>query len=453
MDNINRDRWLVRIVAVLLWIILFAQPSIAGEKWFRGQLHAHTYWSDGRGFPEQAAEVYKQRGYNFLCLTDHNRFAEDKEVWRDVEATEGSWPPKVSQEIFDSYLQSFGKDRVETRRNGSLTSVRLKTYEEVKAQFDDPGKFILLPGVELTQNLNKYAIHMNYINLPVILPVIKGAGLIQTVSEPREIDKLISMNASETEQAATQLHKKYLLILNHPFWVYCDIRPDNLINCPEIRFFEICNGGSDYAPYPSASTYTPEKFWDVVNAFRCIRGTPLLYGVASDDAHFYDAKRISVNGGVGDAWVMVRAAALTPDALLTAMHMGNFYASTGVLLDKIDFSTAKNTLSVNVKAEPGVKYRIHFITTKQGFDQQVKKVDIPADKGRPVRRVPIYSDEIGQTVKTVEGTRASYRLNADDLYVRARVESNRPSRITAYFHPTVTTAWTQPYPARSASMR
>ena len=66
-------------------------------------------------------------------------------------------------------------------------------------------------------------------------------------------------------------------------------------------------------------------------------------------------------------------------------------------------------------------------------------------KGLPARKIPVYSDDIGKVVKTVNGIKASYTLKNDDLYVRARIESDIPSRITPYFHPKVKTAWTQPY--------
>ena len=66
-------------IALILAAAVAALPVQAadGVQWFRGQLHAHSYWSDGRAFPEQAIDAYKQRGYHFLCLTDHNRFPED----------------------------------------------------------------------------------------------------------------------------------------------------------------------------------------------------------------------------------------------------------------------------------------------------------------------------------------------------------------------------------------
>lgn len=440
---------LAKTLAVLLWLAMASRGVFAadGAKWFRGQMHDHTYWSDGRAFPEQAVEAYKQRGYDFLSITDHNRFAEDKNVWREVAPEEGGWPPKVAQAIFDRYVQARGKDRVETKTEGGVTSVRLRTFAELKAEFEEPGKFILLPGLELTQDVKGIAVHANCVNLPLVLPCVKGDDLVKKMDRVNTVSELIALNAAEAKQAAAALGRPYLLTLNHPFWVYYDIVPQNLIDCPEVRFFEVCNGGTSYAPSPQAPAYTVEKFWDVVNAFRAIHGQPLLYGVGSDDAHFYDAPRIDGNSGVGDAWVMVRAAAVTPENLIEAMRQGDFYATNGVVLEDVAFTPADNTLRVAVKAEEGVHYHIRFVTTKRNFDQKVTTIASPAEDKRPARSIPVYSEDIGRTANTVSGVKAEYRLEPDDLYVRAVVESDRPAKTTPHFHPKTQVAWTQPYAA------
>ncbi len=54
------------------------------KRWYKGMLHCHAYRSDGRAFPEHAAQPYYDYGYHFFCLSDHNRFAGNKVCWRDV---------------------------------------------------------------------------------------------------------------------------------------------------------------------------------------------------------------------------------------------------------------------------------------------------------------------------------------------------------------------------------
>lgn len=42
----------------------------SGE-WLKGNVHMHTTHSDGRLTPREAAEFYAERGYDFICITDH----------------------------------------------------------------------------------------------------------------------------------------------------------------------------------------------------------------------------------------------------------------------------------------------------------------------------------------------------------------------------------------------
>lgn len=46
---------------------------------FKGNLHMHTTRSDGALSPEQAMLLYRQNGYHFVCLTDHNQVGEQAE--------------------------------------------------------------------------------------------------------------------------------------------------------------------------------------------------------------------------------------------------------------------------------------------------------------------------------------------------------------------------------------
>lgn len=41
------------------------------DNWYRGNLHMHTTLSDGKLAPEDAAELYRKAGYDFIALTDH----------------------------------------------------------------------------------------------------------------------------------------------------------------------------------------------------------------------------------------------------------------------------------------------------------------------------------------------------------------------------------------------
>ena len=44
--------------------------------WYKGNLHSHTTVSDGKMTPEQSVEVYKEHGYNFLALSEHDIYTD-----------------------------------------------------------------------------------------------------------------------------------------------------------------------------------------------------------------------------------------------------------------------------------------------------------------------------------------------------------------------------------------
>ena len=54
-----------------------------------------------------------------------------------------------------------------------------------------------------------------------------------------------------------------------------------------------------------------------------------------------------------------------------------------------------------------------------------------------------YSDDVGKVLATVEGTKATYRLTGEELYVRAVVTSDQPPENPS-FPDQKAQAWTQP---------
>ena len=139
-----------------------------GKRWYRGMMHMHTLWSDGRALPEQCAAAYKDAGYDFIAFTDHNRLGVDPDRWIAVgNGTEKGWPPIcVHPDCFKKYMERFGKTAsVRGGKDGALTHVRLKTFAEVRKMFEEKEKFLMIPGVELTTDVKEngvtYAMHMN----------------------------------------------------------------------------------------------------------------------------------------------------------------------------------------------------------------------------------------------------------------------------------------------------
>ena len=433
-----------------------------GKKWYRGMLHMHTHWSDGHALPEQAVAAYKDSGYDFIAISDHNRFQDDPGKWVDVgDGTEKGWPPKVVHPAcFAAYVERFGRGNV--REQGGKTQVRLATYPELKKRFDEAGKFLLLPGVEITTDAKAtgvtHAMHMNVIGIDDIIERAKKAKLIESCRE-HTISSIIRETREMSEALAKARGQDCICMVNHPNWLYYDVVAKDIIENPEIRFFEVCNNGSEW-PVPDEldGEWYCDHLWDAVLAYRLTHGQQMLYGFGCDDSHFYPGTGLEY-AAFGDAYIMVLSESLTQDALFKAIRAGDFYASSQLDLEDVVFDRETGTLTVSVPAIEDVQSKIRFIATKKGARlDPVRYVDIPAtaDHMNRARRVPVYDESIGRTVRLVEGERgrrleASYTLADDDLYVRARVETDAPTKFKRKrcLHPAHHTAWTQPY-AREA---
>ena len=136
---------------------------------------------------------------------------------------------------------------------------------------------------------------------------------------------------------------------------------------------------------------------------------------------------------------------LRADSLVTAMERGDFYASTGVEL--IDVRHDGGRVALSIRAEPGVSYRTQFIGTRAGYDSTSREVRDTA--GVPVTRR--YSSDVGAVLAEGAGTRPTYTLRGDELYVRARVISSTIKANPSYAGE-VEMAWTQPVaPSRRAA--
>ena len=434
----------------------------ARNRFYKGMLHAHTFWSDGRALPEQAVAAYRDAGYDFLAITDHNRIGSDPDRWMEVAVPKpGVWPPSsIEPSVFEAYRAGFPDADWRTTKDGK-TEVRLRTFAETEARFRAPGRFLLIPGHEATivvsdaKGVRRDA-HANIVGIDAPIPRAAASGLIEYVNGTT-VSRTIRKTKDEADALVASLgNPPHVFFVNHPHWRYYDVLPQDIIDNPDVRFFEVCNSGGEWPALdslPHDGLYN-DRLWDVVNATRCHRGEPLLYGLATEDTHYYPGSGTSHHAFLGDGWIGVRAEALAPAALFAAMERGDFYASSGVELEDICFDADAGTLSVAVPAKQGVAHTVKFLTTKRGANvEPLRIVDIPAAPPRPERHVPIYSGEVGAIVKTVafgkgEAVRASYTLASDDLYVRARVESDEPSIYPnpgEHLHPPVQMAWTQPY--------
>ena len=83
-----------------------------GARWWKGNTHTHTLWSDGDEFPEIVVEWYKTNGYHFLGLSDHNTMQQGIE-WLSVRGLK-------RQGTLDAYLKRFGPKGVSLRHENGV---------------------------------------------------------------------------------------------------------------------------------------------------------------------------------------------------------------------------------------------------------------------------------------------------------------------------------------------
>lgn len=414
-----------RILLLFLAVLFFpTHVELGAAEWYKGALHCHSFWSDGDMLPELVFDWHRNKGYHFVSLTDHSHLQTDKNRWRSVDPA-----------LIEQSRKTFGDDWVETKEENGKTLVRLKTVWEMKEKLDEKGRFLVIPGMEQNTSVAGRVLHTIAANITETIPF---PGHFATLAEgARDWRNRTFANAAQNDNEA-------FWMVNHPDWPYYDIPLTLFLEVPEIEFFELNISSPPSRPFqrhPSAPD--TERYWDIINAFRAVEGQKLVFMVAADDAHHY---RVFKDAGVnpGHGWVGVRSETLEPNAIFKAMKAGDFYSSTGVELKDVRFDTASRTLTVEVKPEEGVKYSIRFIGTKKDFDRNTTPFDDPAQDKKPARTGLVYSEDIGVTFKTVEGTSASYSMEPDDLYVRAVIVSDKKPEFLDRNEPATMTAWTQP---------
>ena len=391
---------------MLLTVSWTLSLSAAELSWWKGNLHTHTLWSDGDDYPEQIAKWYKDDGYHFLALSDHNTL-QVGERWVDVMKSKGG-PPALQK-----YLAAWGKDWVQQRDQGGRQQVRLRTLEEFRKRVEEPNRFLMIQSEEVTDRWKTAPVHMNATNLRHKITPQGGDSVYDVMQR--------NMNALLAQRKATG--QPMFLHLNHPNFGW-GVTAEELMRVKGERFFEVYNGHPSVRDLGDATHASTERMWDIINTRRLTElKLGLLYGLATDDAHNYHG--VAANrSNTGRGWVMVRAAKLNAAALVTSMEKGDFYSSTGVTLKSLK-QTSKE-IDLTIQAEAGVQYTTQFIGTRRGYDATHKPITLA--NGTKLRVTHRYSADVGQVLVTVKGPRARYVLKGDEIYVRAKIVSSKPQK-------------------------
>lgn len=408
---------------LLVWALLATHPSDLeaqdSYRWYKGNLHTHSLWSDGNDFPEMIAAWYADEGYHFLTLSDHNLLSRG-EKWIPV----GESARRGGVMAIERYRARFGNDWVETRQGEKGEEVRLKGLDEFRGKVEQPEKFLLMQAEEITDHFQSQPIHINATNL---VEVIRPQG-------GNSVREVIDANLRAVEEQSVAEKRRILAHLNHPNYNW-GVSAEDLAFATRERFFEIFNGHPGVNQRGDAEHPSLERLWDIANLLRIEHyQVPPLMGVATDDAHHYFGQ-----GAVtGRGWIQVHAEALDPDKLLEAMERGDFYASSGVSIERIEWNEAERTLSLKLPEIEGVTYRTQFIGTDR---EEAKRLVADYDPNGPPRKWP---DSVGRVLAEVEGAQPEYRMTGTELYVRALISSSRPPQ-KPIWKEQVEQAWTQPF--------
>jgi hypothetical protein len=410
------------LVLVLLGLPVIAASPESAPRWWKGNLHTHSLWSDGDDYPEMIADWYKQRGYQFLALTEHNVLAEGQR-WFNLTNNRGGGP------IFARYLERFGPDWVEQRTVDGVAQVRLKPLSEFRTRLEERDRFLLIPAMEITDRHLTAPIHINAANIAAVIAPQGGSNVLDVMQ--RNVNGVLE----QRERTGQPMFPH----INHPNFGWA-ITAEELMRLEGERFFEIYNGHPDVKNLGDDSHAGTERVWDILLAWRIgVLGLPAMLGLAVDDSHHYlDFAIPKSNPGRG--WVMVRATNLTPESIVGALEAGDFYATTGVVLN--DVRRDGDLLRVSIAAEDGVTYRTEFIGTRRGFDRANEPIrNAAGDRLRVTHR---YSADIGKVLAEVTGTSPEFKLGGDELYVRAKITSSKPKTNPNRGGETEA-AWVQPF--------
>ncbi len=402
----------VAVIITLTWGI-FSGPVCAEQRFFKGNTHAHSFWSDGNDFPEMVIDYYHRNGYDFATLSDHNVLPRNYR-WMSVQEIKarqvGPGPGAI-----EKCEARFGPDWIEWKQVAGKRGVILKPLQAYRDQFEAPGEFLIIEAQEISDRSTTGHVHINALNLEHLIPFQK-----EPVGSTVQVMRRLLRQVAAQEEA---IGRPILTHLNHPNYRW-SVTAEELAAVVEERFFEVYNGHPDINHLGDESRPGDEMIWDIANTLRLAKlDAAPLYGVATDDSHRYHGGDVSPGRG----WIQVEAEGLTPAALIGAMRHGRFYASTGVELSRLSYDSATRVLEFEIVADGEARFRSELIGTRRNYAQ----ADAPA------------SSVIGEVFNLSSDRSVRFEVPSDALYARVTITSTASHPNPSYDYQTKQ-AWLQP---------
>ncbi len=260
----------------------------------------------------------------------------------------------ASPETVIDWYQSHGYQFLAVTDHNVLTAVE-GSRDQVNRTF------LLIPAMEVTDRVNGTPIHVLALGLrDASLRPAGGSDVLGCLQN--NVTAVLAAGA--------------VPIMCHPNWGWA-YGSEELLRVRDCAFFEVLNAHPGVNNAGGNGRPGTEQIWDEALS----RGKK-LYGFGTDDMH-------AIATYPGKSWVMVRAPELSEKAILAAFEKGDFYVSTGVVLESIRVRRAK--VRLRIRAEEGTTPTTLFI----------------GSGGRILGRVP--------------GPSPAFKLPRGERYVRAKV--------------------------------
>ena len=224
------------------------------QTWYRGNIHTHTTESDGDAEPEKVAAWYREHGYDFLVLSDHNHLT----------------------------LLDYGNGR-----DGSLGPLMIPG-EEVTLPLDDDGVPVHLGAVGIDRLVEPIDTGDVAATLQANIDAIQDAGGISCINHPswkwafdhEAIIKTRGASLMEVFNAATQCN-------NYPIPVPGFLSPseiwDNVLSAG-VPIFGVASDDSHHYHDFSPDLDNPGRGWVMVESDE-LESEAIVEAMAS--GHFY----------------------------------------------------------------------------------------------------------------------------------------------------------------------
>ncbi len=264
-----------------------------------------------------------------------------------------------SPEKVIKWYQKNGYNFISITDHNTLTAV-----EKVP---DTSSPFLLIPGEEVTDSFNKKPVHTVALNIRSLVLPQHGDSIKKTLQR--------DINAINEAGGIAQI--------NHPHWRW-SFDAQSLENITGAVLLEVFNTNLECNNEGAGGYPGTEEMWDQL----LTRGVR-IYGTAADDAHYYEGTHNREHSYAGSGWIMVRAPKLTAGDIINSLKSGNFYGTTGVLLNNVTVN--EHEYAIEVAPLRDCRFTILFIGKN------------------------------GEVLKKENGTKSRYLFKGDELYVRAKV--------------------------------